>query len=276
LLRRVFKNKIVKASGWYTITNFFIKGLSILTIPIFTRLLSTGDYGIVSLYNSWLTIITIFVGLSLNESIRRAKYDYSDNYDEFISSITFLSILIFSGYLGLVLIFRNQIKNIIPFSLFLLLLMMFQSFFSYIKGLAITKLRYEYNYKTVSIVSILSAIGSVVLSVYLIINIFEETPYMGRILGSALFVMIIGFIFMVKILTKGKKLVELQYWKYALLLSTPLVFHSLSRVINNQFDRIVIYEYLGESITGIYSFAYNIGMIIVMRHKILQCIGHKI
>jgi len=63
---------------------------------------------------------------------------------------------------------------------------------------------------------------------------------------------------------KGKKLVSKEYWKYALIISIPLIFHNLSGIVNAQFDRILINKYIGASETGIYSFAYNVGMIITV------------
>jgi len=56
-LKKLFGNKVVKAGSWYTVTNFFTKDLAFLTLPIFTRLLSTSDYGIANLYATYVSII---------------------------------------------------------------------------------------------------------------------------------------------------------------------------------------------------------------------------
>ena len=63
-------NKNVKASSWYLIGNLFDKAIAFLTIPIFTRLLSTTDYGIENTYISYVTILTIVLGLSMESSIQ--------------------------------------------------------------------------------------------------------------------------------------------------------------------------------------------------------------
>ena len=36
----------VKAGLWYTIGNIALKGCAFLTLPVFTRLLSTSDFGV--------------------------------------------------------------------------------------------------------------------------------------------------------------------------------------------------------------------------------------
>ena len=265
MIKKVFNNKVVKAGSWYTFTELFLKGITFLTIPIFTRLLSTVDYGIVSLYTTWVSIFTIIIGLNLNTSITKAKYDFRDEYDSFVSSIIFLSLVIFLGYIIIFTTLGSKIQSISGFSGFLFYFMIFQSYFSFIRTSLIAKLRVEYKYKKISIISILINIIGVITSIALIIYLFEDKTYIGKILGNGIFIIISGLFFLIYLLKSGSgKLINKNYWKYALVLSIPLIFHSLSGIINAQFDRIIINKYVGESATGLYSFAYNIGMIMTV------------
>ena len=59
----------VKASLWFLICSFLQKGISTVSTPIFTRLLSTAEYGQYNVFNSWLGIITIFVTLNLSAGV---------------------------------------------------------------------------------------------------------------------------------------------------------------------------------------------------------------
>ena len=59
----------IKASFWFTVASLFQKGLAFLATPIYTRLLSTEDYGIYSVYVSWLGVITIFATLNLSAGV---------------------------------------------------------------------------------------------------------------------------------------------------------------------------------------------------------------
>ena len=54
-----------KASIWYTICNFFQKGISFVVVPIYVRLLSTSEYGDWSVFQSWRDILIIFASLNL-------------------------------------------------------------------------------------------------------------------------------------------------------------------------------------------------------------------
>lgn len=261
-LKETLNNKIFKAGSWYTISNFFVKGINFLTIPIFTRILTTDDYGVVSLYNTWVAIFIIIIGLSLNESIRRGKYDYENEYDEFVSSITGLSFLIFGVYIVIFVLFNNVITQLTGLNKYLFSLMIVQSFFAFINELTATKLRFEYKYKTISLINIINSLIGVAFSIFLITSIFDQTRYLGKIVGTATPIILLGMVFSVYLIKKGQTIINFGYWKYAITLSIPLVFHGLSSVANSQFDRIIISKYIGDSATGIYSFAYNIGIII--------------
>ena len=261
-LKETLNNKIFKAGSWYTISNFFVKGMNFLTIPIFTRILTTEDYGVVSLYNTWVAILIIIIGLSLNESIRRGKYDYEKEYDKFVSSITALSFFIFAIYIIIFVLFNNIITQLTGLNRFLFSLMIVQAFFAFINELTATKLRFEYKYKTISLINIVNSLMGVAFSIFLITNIFDQTRYLGKIVGTATPIILLGIVYSIYLIKNGRTLVNFSYWKYAITLSIPLVFHGLASVANSQFDRIIISKYIGDSATGIYSFAYNIGIII--------------
>ena len=68
-------SKPLKAGIWYSASNIMLRSVSIITAPIFTRLLTTEDYGKISNFTSWQNILAIFMGVFLNYSIGRAKID---------------------------------------------------------------------------------------------------------------------------------------------------------------------------------------------------------
>jgi O-antigen/teichoic acid export membrane protein len=263
-IKNILNHKVVKASGWYTLTNFFLKGLAFLTIPIFTRLLTTGDYGTVALYTSWVGIFTIVMTLDLKVSVGRGFYDFKEEYNQFVSSVIFLSLLVFCSFLGLFIIFNDFFLNITGLTKILFYIMIFQAYFAFVNEYAIYKFKFEYKYKLVSILTITTTIAGILLSIFLVVNVFETQRYLGKIIGGASIAITAGIFWFIYLIIKGKKLVDFKYWKYALFLSVPLIMHNVSGIVNNQFDRIIINKYLGDSPTGIYSFAYNVGMIVTV------------
>ena len=55
----------LKATIVFGISSFATSGINYITTPIFTRLLTTEEYGIVAIYNSWMLIMQVIVSLTL-------------------------------------------------------------------------------------------------------------------------------------------------------------------------------------------------------------------
>ena len=87
------KNEYKKASVFYLIGNLFNKGFAFLTVPVFTRILSTTDYGIVTTYNSWIGILSMVMGFAIYMGIRAAFIDYTEYVDDFVSVSTTFTLI---------------------------------------------------------------------------------------------------------------------------------------------------------------------------------------
>ena len=70
ILEKLKNNKIFKASAGYTIGNYLLRGLGFITVPIFSRLLSTADFGIYNTFMSYEGILYLCIGLALHSSIK--------------------------------------------------------------------------------------------------------------------------------------------------------------------------------------------------------------
>ena len=88
------ENKALKAGGWYVFSSIVVKGIAILSTPIFTRLMSNEEYGYVSAFLSWYTLLLPFCTVNLDYSIGRAKLDFPDQLDHYIGTMQVLSAVI--------------------------------------------------------------------------------------------------------------------------------------------------------------------------------------
>lgn len=78
----------VKAAAVYTLASVFSKGLAIITVPIFTRIMSTSEIGVVNLYNSWNSMLNAVVTLSLTSGgYSAALKEFGKERDQYQSSI---------------------------------------------------------------------------------------------------------------------------------------------------------------------------------------------
>ena len=105
-------NKLaLKAGVFYIVGQLFIRGITFLTTPVYTRLLSKAQYGEIRVYESWLLIMVPVMSLCLWRSVDRAKYDMGEKYNEYVSSVQSLSYLSILSFFGVSLIFRTPVQK---------------------------------------------------------------------------------------------------------------------------------------------------------------------
>lgn len=101
-----------------------------------------------------------------------------------------------------------------------------------------------------------------VLSV-IFVFVYTQNQYYGKILGNALGIFVFAFLSATSIFKKRKPKFNKEYYKYALAISVPAIFYTLSDLILMQSDRIMITSMVGAKETAVYSLVYNIGSILI-------------
>ncbi len=251
--------RAVKAGIGYTIGNMLIKGITFLTIPLFTRLMSTEDYGIFNTFNSYMSILTIFVGLALHSSIKNAKYDFPGQLKKYTSAVVLLVIISFAVITLLTLILSGPISSLIAYSAPLLVLMAAEALGNSLMSLYNNTLAIDFRFKEYLLLSFIYSGGSVLLSVLLISSgLFGESSYIARIVGSVIPLGLISAYIIIRSFCSARPSSLGRYWKYGLAISLPLIPHGLSQILLNQCDRIMIKQMVGDAEAGLYSLAYNI------------------
>lgn len=257
-------NKIpltVKVSTSYAICSILQKCLSFITLPLFTRLLTTEQYGQYTIYSSWQGILMIFLTLNLAYgSFQTAMVKFEDRRSEYISSIQGICILLSVIFLALYLSFREMWNCFFELPTLLVLLMVSEIIFSTSTQLWMGRNRFEFKYKSVVAITLLTAILSPVLA-FVLVSCTEEKGY-ARIIGYASINVIVGLIVFIHNTKRGKKLFNKEFWKYALGFNIPLLAYYLSQVIFNQSDRIMISHMTGTGEAAMYGVAYNLAMIL--------------
>lgn len=252
--------KAIKSAFWYTFSSFLTKGVIFLTTPIFTRLLTKGDFGSFSNFSSWMSILAIVATLHLESATARARFDFEDDFDGYISSTVFCGSMVSLLFYICVLAAPRFFSSVFDIDIIYLHILCLFLIFSPAFDMRQIKLRYEYKYISNVIITILVTAGSTLTAVYMV-HICSDKLF-GRIMGEfvpKIAVYIGMFIF---VMIRGKKLLCLEYWKYAVLYSVPIIPHLLSNVILGSSDKIMITKMVNKEAAAIYSLAYSCGMII--------------
>ncbi|HFI0449837.1 TPA: lipopolysaccharide biosynthesis protein [Streptococcus suis] len=253
-------SKLVKSSFIYTLGAVLIQGLSFITMPIYTRIISQEVYGQYSLYNSWMAIIGLFIGIQTVGSLSIAKVKYADEYDRYAAHALSLSTLVFVGIFSLSFVFKSYLATYLGFSEPVFLLLIIQSFIGYVSGFLGQYFIQLQRAKENLILSATTAVASVILSLYLL-QVMQD-DFMARILGGLMPALGMAAIAIFYIYRKGKVFVKREYLWFTLSVSIPLIFHHLGHQILGQVDRLMIGKMLSITDVALYSFGYNLGMII--------------
>lgn len=250
----------LKASIAYSMCSVLQNCIGLITVPLFTRMLTTEQYGQQTIYSSWSSLISIFITLNLAYgSFSTAMVKFEGKRDSYISAIQGICVMLSLLFLGLYFLFQTFFDTLFELPSYLIILMVFQILSQTSIQLWSGKKRFDYKYKSVVGLSLIMSILSPVCA-YLFVQMTSEKGYaliMGNIVVSVIFG---GFIFIINQI-RGQKIFDSGYWKFALRFNIPLLIYYLSQMIFNQSDRIMISHMVGTGDAAKYGVAYNLAMI---------------
>lgn len=261
LLKYSAMSDVAKATFAFFICNIVQKCVSLITTPIFSRLLSTEQYGIYSTYISWLQILTIIVTFRLDYGIfNKGMSKYPDKKDEYTSTMQGIMTILTTICLVIYLIFHKYINAVTELSTFLSIAMFFEVYASSAMTFWLVRQRYDFKYKSVIAVSLSMVFLNAGLGVIAVI-LFNHTG-VARIISSVLVQCCFGYVIYIYNYKRGKVFLNKEFAKFAILFNIPLLPHYFASYILDQFDRIMIMKIVGYSAVGIYSIAYSSGFVL--------------
>lgn len=256
--------RTAKAGTLYMLASIFNKGIAFITVPIFTRILSTGDYGTVMTYSAWVSIVSVILGMSLNTAIRLSRGSECKiriaPEDELSVIFTFTLAV---GFLASVLVvviccFFGKEDHLL-----IVMACVLEALF----GWLITDYTYyqmmEFKYIGRTVLMLLPNLLAAFLSVFMI-GLLQENKYMGRIIPLAGCHILIGLIVCLAVFKNRKPSINVQYLKWALTISLPLVAHGIALNVLSQSDRTMITMFRSSEETGIYSLVYSFSTLAVI------------
>jgi len=251
-----------KSAMAYMIGSYIQYGISFLVTPIFARLLTTGEFGLVTTYNSWVEMIGPIATLSLYQGFYNiGMVDYENDRDAFTSSMLGLSFISTTVSMLVFGVVNSLFPEIVGLPISLVILMTIYYFTFPATRYWMAKERFEYKYKKLFVVTMLIAVlapAGGLLYVYL----YEGNLGIARLVGTNAIHIAIGVLFIVVLIKRNRSLKNVDLWKKALAFSLPLVPHYLAMQVLSASDRVMINAMTGESNAGIYGMAYTAAMVV--------------
>lgn len=250
-----------RAAIWFVFCSFLQKGISFVTVPIFTRMMTTEEYGTFTLYLSWLQIFTVITSLYLNNGVfDNGMSKFADDRDRYTSSMQGLTVCLTTVVFAVVLIFMDQFEKMLGMSSLLIILMFAEMYVTPALAFWTGRKRFEYQYTAVVAVTLAKSLLNPVLGIAAVM--LSRDAVTARVVSVVVVELIFCGTVMVLQFWRGKCFFHKQYWKYGVVLATPMLPHYLSSVILNQGDRVMIDQMVGKTELALYGVAYNIGMLV--------------
>ncbi len=253
--------KILKDSKNYFLGDIAIKGISFLAIPVLTRLLSPADYGIISVFNSYVGVLVVILPLYAYSAIGRYYYEGKNDFGEFFGSSLAIVLALILPLFGGILYYRNYFQSLLNFPVKLIPLLLGAVFLEILTSIYMQITVPRKRSGEYSIVNVLKVILGLGLSIYIIRQMSSER-YAGRIYGQLIAGGIASSFYLYRIAQLIKIKVNWSHVKYIISYSIPLMFFPLGRFVLGYFDRIMINKMLDSSSAGLYSAGYNVALLI--------------
>lgn len=259
----------VKASFWFLFCAFLQKGMSVITTPIFTRLMSADQYGSFSVFTSWMSIASVLVTLNIGYGVyTQGLVKFEEDGKVYTSSLQGLTLTMCILWTGIYLLapqfWNEKMSMTTPQALMMFALIWTSAVFVFWS----TEQRVLLNYKSLVIVSVTYSLLQPILGVIFVY--LAQDKVTARIVSLLLVDLLICVALFIIHLRSGKHFFSSKYWKYALLFNIPLLPHYLSQVVLSSANRIMINDMVGATEAGIYSLAFSVSWIMIIFNTALM------
>lgn len=244
----------------YLIGNIATQALSFISIPIFTRLLLPDEYGIIAIVNSISQVFLIIMMLGLHASVTRNYYEKDTEFPVFLGSVTIFLFGYNLIFIIVMFLFKDAFADFLNINPILFFIGIVNGSITGLISLYTHYLQASRKSRRFAILSFIKGAALLVIAVIWVLSLSEDR-YLGRIYSLITVNGIFAVYSIVQIIKISSFKFNWQKVKYALKYGVPLVPHLMSGFVLAQFDRLIVNQISGANDAGLYSFAYNIGML---------------
>lgn len=255
------KNSII-----YVFLGFLSPALNFFLVPLYTKYLSTEQYGIITLSAIFQAVLTSFIGIGVAGSYSRYYFDYTNNKERErlldtcisinITSTIFVSIfLFFFGDEIFIYFFNTPVFTMAKYGWWTVGM----ALFTILQLLILAGYRNQERsdlYAALSTTFFLSGVGGVFVGV-----IFLKLEALGVIAGKSIGTIIPITVYLIYIYSKRKFKVN---WKMSgplLEYGYPIMIYALLTYFYKNVDKMIVSKHFDISILGLYGFATSIAMV---------------
>lgn len=256
MIKQFFHDSLI-----YTIPSFLSRGISIILIPLYTRVMSPANYGAFDLLMMFGSIVNLTVALEISQGVARF-FSAEKNAEKkvlYFSSGFWFTLACQCIFLILGVFFARDLAKIIlddETMMIPMTLAITQIFFIGILKIIQNQFKWELRSRTFAVTSIIISLVTGISSVLLayVYKLGLNGILIGSIIGT-----IAGVIYgLVKLKGSLRFSFDLNILREMIIYSWPLVFSGAAVFLNMYIDRFMIKEYLNLEQVGIYGIGMRI------------------
>ncbi|MCS4193418.1 O-antigen/teichoic acid export membrane protein [Salinibacter ruber] len=255
------KGTFGKTASIYVVGNMLSKAVAFLLIPVFTKNLSSSQYGVLMSCTAFIGVLLPIISFEFRSAVKRIYVDIDEigEKKKFVFSI--FSVTVLSGFICL-LVFES-FGEIISLSIFnnisyipFIRLAVIATVLKLVTRIPIAVLQIQEKAFIFSIIKYGSSIAKLVLSVFLVV--YFERAVEGALEGVVLGNLVVLPFSLYVVYTNSLVAFSWSYVKEALSFSVPLIPHNLAHWFASLSDRIILENYAGPAEVGYYSLGYQL------------------
>ena len=256
-------NVAVRASLWFTITSIVQKGISFITMPVFTRLMNMEQYGQYNVYLTWYNILNLLVTLNVHSEIfNKGLIEHRDEKDDYTSSQAGLLIALAGLWISFYLLFRGFFNQLLGLSTVLVLFMIFEILGTALVGLWSARRRFEFDYPKIVRLTLAMSVMNPIVGIAAVLMSDQKAE--AKSIANAVVPLAVSVVLLFIFSRKGRIFGNFQWWRPVVTACLPLIPHYLSLVLLNQSDKLMIKHFCGSSEAAIYSLAHTAGLLMII------------
>ena len=259
----------IRASLAFFMCSLFQKGISVITAPIFTRIMTADDYGRYGAFYSWYEILIAIISLSMVGGVyTTALVKFSDEKRKLVSSSQGLLLLSCLVWALIYVLFHDWWNRLLSLNTLQVISMLIMILTSSTFGLWAIEQRTEYNYKRLVLVTAIVSVMKPTVGIWAVLRATDKVT--ARIV-SALVVEVLFYSWIIFFnIFRGSCLFSGKFWRYLLVYSLPLIPHSISQSVLHSSDRIMIQNMIGNKEAGFYNLAYSVALMMIIVNSSLS------
>lgn len=256
---------IVGSALVYAATNALVGLVPIALLPMLTRHLTPGEYGIVAMYTVFVQMMGVISGLSVHGAVGMRYFDRSElDFPRFVGTCVIILGVSSSTMLLLVAIASPVLENLVGIPARWLLVAVAASAFAFLAQIRLVIWQSAKQAVPFAGLRTGQAVLDIGLSLLFVLSL--GLAWQGRTGAMALALVVVGTVALLSLVRGGwvSLAFDRAYARSALSFGLPLVPHAIGAFLISTMDRFMITNLLDVASTGIYMVAVQIGLAVLL------------